>query len=42
MSDSDDGMFGESSEDNNKEQQERMDANSPPPEYVHGDEFKQF
>ena len=44
MSDSSDdgGMFGESSEEQDKEEKERLEANLPPPDYVQSEEFKKF
>ena len=41
-SSSDGGMFGESSEEVDKEDKERLEANLPPPEYVKGEEFIKF
>jgi hypothetical protein len=37
------GMFGDSSEGEvDKEEKERQEANSPPPDYVNGEEFQKF
>ena len=41
-SSSDGGMFGESSEEVDKEEKERHEANLAPPEYVKGEEFLEF